>query len=831
MLPPPHRRPLLSSSPVVFVTIALAAALHSDPALAQSAWPNLPNLSVPLCTATGLQEAPVATSDGSGGAIVAWRDQRSTLSAFAQRITLLGRIASGWPVDGAQLTPFSVFATLPLAIAPDGAGGAIVAWNDYRNGNHDIFAQHVTAAGTIAPGWAASGLSVCTDLAEQINVAMASDGAGGAIIAWQDKRPGNYDIYGVRITGSGTVGSGWTANGTPLCTQTGDQVDPTAVSDGAGGAIVAWSDGRGANTDIYAQRADATGGIPTGWNSAATGGNALCIQPGNQEFPKAAADGEGGAIVTWQDLRTGGADIYAQRVTGRGTPQWSPSGAPLSADPASQNFPVIIPDGAGGAYVAWTDYRNGNNDIFAQRVTHAGAPASGWAADGVALCTDLASQSNPALAADGSGGAFAVWIDTRGGIIAGTDLYAQRVMPSGALGPGWPGNGVPICNAVGSQDSHVAIPDGAMGAIVAWRDFRSGESDVHAQRIERLGYLGMPEPVIASVRDVPNDQGAKVKLSWYASYLDREPTSYVDQYWIFRSVAPNLASQGVARGARLTSDPSEAAEPGRAAILATGQGAETYFWEFLAYQQAYHSLDGYSYVAPTLTDSMDSYNPRTLFMVQARAGYSGPYYWNSPPDSGYSVDNVAPATPAPFVGSYGSNVTHLHWGKNTEPDLAGYRLYKGSAAMFVPGPGNQIAAQPDTGFMDSGFAGGYYKLSAVDIHGNESGYALLSPADIAGVPGSETHAGLWLGRPSPNPVRDGATLRFALPGAGRVTLGLYDLSGRQVRGLIRAVLPAGEHAALWDGRGASGRPAASGLYVIRLEAAGEVRTERIVVAR
>ena len=49
--------------------------------------------------------------------------------------------------------------------------------------------------------------------------------------------------------------AGWVADGTALCTTAGSQTRPTIASDGSGGAIVTWQDYRsGSGTDIYAQR-------------------------------------------------------------------------------------------------------------------------------------------------------------------------------------------------------------------------------------------------------------------------------------------------------------------------------------------------------------------------------------------------------------------------------------------------------------------------------------------------------------------------------------------------------------------------------------------------
>ena len=58
-------------------------------------------------------------------------------------------------------------------------------------------------------------------------------------------------------------------------------------------------------------------------------------------------------------------------------------------------------------------------------------------------------------------------------------------------------------------------------------------------------------------------------------------------------------------------------------------------------------------------------------MVEARAttALSSPR-WFSAPDSGYSVDNLPPAVPAPFTGQYVAGTASLHWNRNLEADLA-----------------------------------------------------------------------------------------------------------------------------------------------------------------
>ncbi|HET7498825.1 MAG TPA: hypothetical protein VFM00_11035, partial [Candidatus Eisenbacteria bacterium] len=88
-----------------------------------------------------------------------------------------------------------------------------------------------------------------------------------------------------------------------------------------------------------------------------------------------------------------------------------------------------------------------------------------------------------------------------------------------------------------------------------------------------------------------------------------------------------------------------------------------------------------------------------------------------------------------------------------------------------------------------------------------------------------------LAAPAPNPVRDEAAFRFGLPLAARVRLDLFDIRGRRVATALDAQLPAGRHEAVWRRTDARGRRVASGVYVARLEALGEVRIRKLVLVR
>src|SRR5438128_1188670 len=116
--------------------------------------------------------------------------------------------------------------------------------------------------------------------------------------------------------------------------------------------------------------------------------------------------------------------------------QWRMDGAPVCTAAYSQFYPAIVSDGAGGAIVTWDDYRSGDADIYAQRVDAAGALQ--WTADGVALCNAGNDQRSPTIVSDGAGGAIVTWFDRRSWPYY--HVFAQRMDAAGV--PQWTAYGV-----------------------------------------------------------------------------------------------------------------------------------------------------------------------------------------------------------------------------------------------------------------------------------------------------------------------------------------------------------------------------------------------------
>ena len=460
------------------------------PRSAAATWPTSPTVNVPLCTAAGQQAYPAIVSDGAGGAIITWYvENGAEQKVYAQRISYDGTVQ--WTVGGVPLCTATGPQWRP-AIASDGKGGAIVAWLDNRRGNTsdygDIYAQRISFDGAVQ--WPATGVVLCTGTGVSSFPAIVSDRVGGAIVTWGDNRNNDDpDIYAQRISFNGTPQ--WQPNGVALCTASHSQYNPVIASDGAGGAIVTWNDDRhdvapNYNPDIYAQWISFDGKHK--WQA---NGVAVCTAAGNQGDPAIVSDGMGGAIVTWWDQRTSGwpqCDIYAQRLSFKGAPQWQANGVALCTAAGERYEPILTSDGAGGAIVAWRDMRDGNWDIYARRISSGGTPR--WqpdgVTDGVAICTATGSQGAPAaITSTRDHGAIVTWPDSRSGT---SDIYAQKISRLGVVR--WTLDGVAVCTAAGGQGAPAITSACSDGVIVAWADARSDDGDIYAQRVDTLGVLG-----------------------------------------------------------------------------------------------------------------------------------------------------------------------------------------------------------------------------------------------------------------------------------------------------------------------------------------------------
>jgi hypothetical protein len=450
----------------------------SGAAIAQ--WSGNPTVNNAICNASGDQILPVIASDGFGGWIIAWQDFRfGDYDIFAQRITANGTVQ--WAAGGVDICTASGTQRFPR-IVYDGYSGAVITWEDRRSGtNYDIYAQSIDETGAVQ--WTADGVAISTAAGDQVSPNLINHelSGGATTITWVDYRGGTTsDIYAQAINYVGVIMM--TANGVAISTANGDQYNPGIVEGGeigSKGSIITWTDKRGGEADIYAQRISQFGDLR--WTA---NGIAIAHTLGDEFSPAIVSDGGGGAIITWQvGPGLSGYDIYAGRINSLGQLQWS---TPVSTAISHQMGPIIVSDSSGGAIIAWSDTRSQGDprNIYAQSV---GADATKrWAEDGLAICTASGYQFLNGIVSDGAGGAIIAWYDYRSG--TSYDVYAQRISQHGW---GWTANGVATSTASGDQENSAVVSDGSGGAIITWQDSRGGYQtwDIYASHVNQSGLL------------------------------------------------------------------------------------------------------------------------------------------------------------------------------------------------------------------------------------------------------------------------------------------------------------------------------------------------------
>jgi hypothetical protein len=274
----------------------------------------------------------------------------------------------------------------------------------------------------------------------------------------------------ISILMAATTASAQWQYGGEIIGQRNAETDPLAVAYiGNGNTIVAWNGYSGPSLDIKAQLVDSAGFTPWGQSG-------LIVYRDDsvtQKYPAVLPDGNGGAFVVWTDWRhTPSACLYGQHLDSLGNLLWPSEGVRLTYDDStSQRVPSLFSDGYGG-FVAiynvtpfiWARTLR----IGSQRVDEYGNIL--WGSTGIALTGDLA-QPHDFKACKVSDTTFAViWVEDRfdsnpDSSFYGTDIYMQRFDIHGNIF--WGPDGLPAVHYRYDQgylwDGHDLVSDGEGG--------------------------------------------------------------------------------------------------------------------------------------------------------------------------------------------------------------------------------------------------------------------------------------------------------------------------------------------------------------------------------
>jgi len=418
---------------------------------------------------------------------------RASLRFLASLLALLvAAPAAAWAPNGVPVCTVAGNRFAPQLVA-DGSGGVIFVWEDYRSGFYEHYAQRLDAAGNRL--WPAEGLRI-SSTPNHWGLTTAPDDAGGVYVCWYDTRQPGEGIYLIRLLGSGEVAPGWPEAGWPLAPATFDLMPAQLARDGEGGVFAKWDHYDGVRRNLL-QRVTSGGAVAQGW-------------------PAPFVDALGGVFDLWFEYTPSQPGYFVHRSDGLeqtdcrllAVPKPGDSGPnppPLTAGPP----PDVVADHAGGMFFAWLDYRSGE-DITALRLSSAGTESPGWSAAGLPVVTGPYVKGWPRMASV-EGGVVIVWSDTRNG---NWDVYHQRVMANGTIPPDAIPGGEPVAALSGLQNDPVVVSDGEGGAIVSWVDNRDGGYHLYAQRIAPAVLGVPPTPLGLDLRTWPNPSRGSLSVSF-----------------------------------------------------------------------------------------------------------------------------------------------------------------------------------------------------------------------------------------------------------------------------------------------------------------------------
>jgi len=334
----------------------------------------------------------------------------------------------------------------------------------------------------------------------QFRPRLLSSPSGRVLAYWQDLRQDLLtggdaygDLYGQLVTAAGTIAPGWPDTGLMIARADDEQQPAAGLVFPDGSFLVSINDGRAfplhtTRYDAYLTKVRPDATIDSAWPRHGYQITAARLD----EFPYRMVWASPDTVVMATmhgtvDLSDSSHELLMQRVAvGPGPPQvlWDPIGKVV----AKRRYLLdigLVPDGMGGTFAMFHDFRStsgsdpGDSDVLLLRLDRNGEVMPGWPATGLPVAAGPGRQEVAALCEDGAGGVYLAWSDARAG--AGLpypdyreydDIRVLRLGPDGSPRPGWPADGVVVCDAAGLQDCKGVQADGAGGVFVTWDDLR-----------------------------------------------------------------------------------------------------------------------------------------------------------------------------------------------------------------------------------------------------------------------------------------------------------------------------------------------------------------------
>ena len=725
-------------------------------------------------------------------------------------------------------------------VYPDGR--LVVVWENYDISGNTIKMRIYSNAGAsvIAPTTVNSDAATNAHWSPSVAVQPNS----GYLVAWEDYRSVDADIYVRQYTGAGNPVAAEFTLVPPLATDS-SQYTPQIGYSVQAQYTIGWIDLR-AGQEIYLQSFDPTTGLVGGNALASTGNSALtawdidlAVAPNGTPLATWASYGADVSIVSrrfstsliplttvlelnmasvgrrwgpsarffsankygvaWTEFMSEDADIAFMQFDSLGAQQIV-SERTLNDD--TQGAPASSPSVAAVAdwydLVVFADRRTDAGDVFLQAVTHEGAVLGPNRKLNVDAGFNL--QSEPSIAA-GDTLNLAIWVDGRAiSGVPGQRLFGRYVSDFGAF----KSNEFAISDSLTGDGK--GMPKAAIATtgrtLVCWIDSRGLSPQVYGRWMTSNGqYDGAEFLVSATVSDsqivklfVGRDAQNRFYVVWFDNGL-ASPRARGVWYNADKSLSGSYSYSSTVVGASIDDLAAAISDSGLIGLLWTTTGTVT--------KELYLTI-----INRTGTVQL----PATLV-----------------------IDNIAARPSEPTIDFDEQGYVTTAWvDRRGGTRQIYYRIYND---IYSPLAANQSFSSSTPEYMRApSMAASRGRLWTVWVDPRATGAAIWGNVTVylpTGVDDNDPRVPgrFTLGQNYPNPFNPSTEIRFSLPRRSAIRLTVFNLLGQEVVTLANGDHMAGEYRLIWDGRDRSGEAVASGLYFYRLEAGAYSQTRKMVLVK
>lgn len=460
----------------------LAIGLPSTELLAQ--WSNNANQNLAIADGIGEQVLAKIATTADGGCYIGWFDNRN--GSYAVRLQLLDAAGvAQWPHNGIVVSnnPQST-SLVDWDLRCDTEDHCVLAFTDTRaGGDLDVYAYRISPAGTFV--WGPNGVALSNNSDYEPNPRLCETSDGDFVFVWANT--GTRTLQMQRLDRMGTPR--FPGDGISIPGETGATpgfCDVVAAEQGT--VILSWvrTISFSGNKHIHAQKYDLLGN-PL-WNN----GQRLAVFDQASvpiaHQPRLLSNGTGGAVMAWHFAAGQLFACRVQHLDAAGNELFPHNGVDVSTSAGSKFDPAIVhQSGTGATMVAWNERNLAQSQwgIFAQRIDPNGSLA--WGNNGLTLLpVNTTVKFAPVAAAWRDGMAMAVLEESLG--LQQKKLIAWALDAQGNLR--WAPQ--VDASTVASDKLRLQMATTRSGtAQLVWTDHRAGSPDTFAQAIDLAGNLGV----------------------------------------------------------------------------------------------------------------------------------------------------------------------------------------------------------------------------------------------------------------------------------------------------------------------------------------------------